>query len=157
MSMLSKIRELLERGPQPAAESTVEGFERKQVALAALMVEASRLDTEFDVTERDTIQKLIKRRFNLDDDAANHLLEVAKKREDEVYHIWLFTEDIKSGFSDEERKDLIELLWEVAYADGEIHKYEDSLIRRVAELTYVSPEDCEAMRVQAMKEAGISG
>ena len=64
---------------------------------------------------------------------------------------------VKAAFSQEERIELMEMLWEVVYADGELHHYEANLMRRLAGLLQVSDRDAGSARKRARKRLGLSG
>ncbi len=155
--MLSKIVRFLERQVSDAAEADAdEQFDRRQVAAAALMVEASRLDTDYDANERATIKTLIANRFNLSPAQTDALIQVAEKRSDEVYSDWMFTQAIASGFSEDERADILAMLWEVAFADGSLHRFEEHMIRRVCAELGLDEAACDAARAKALKTLGMT-
>lgn len=135
------------------------GFSEDKVAAAALLVEAGLSDGHFGEVERGRIEGILARRFELPADLAAELLEIAeiKARESVEWHG--FTRVVKESCSHEERVHLIELLWEVALADDELHDYEASLIRRLCGLLYVSGrESAEARnRARSRLEGGGGG
>jgi len=81
---------------------------------------------------------------------AEDLLAAGEKASDDSVEWQGFTRAIKDGFEPEERIALIEMLWEVAYADGELHDYEASLIRRITGLLYVSDRDSGEARKRVL-------
>ncbi len=144
------------KGGGPAAPPAPDvDFSRKEVAAAALLVESSRLDTDFDDTEKATIERLVREKFDLDKDDAHKLLEYAAKRQGEVYSDWVFTETVRKEFSLKEREEIIRMLWEVAYADGTLHRFEAHMIHRVADELGVSKKALEKERVSAIKRTGV--
>ena len=116
------------------------------LAAAALLVEAACMDGDFDAGERDTIASLLQRQFDLDEAQTDTLIDAARETVEESTQLYAFTRIIQERFSDEERIGMIEMLWEVAYADGHLHEYESSLVRRVAGLIYVADRDSGAAR-----------
>ena len=124
-----EIREFLAEQPAPGPDWP---FKLEELAAAALMVECGRIDGEFDEEERDEICRAVIEELVLDADTAECLVGVAERREDEVWHDWLFTETIKKSFAEHERLAVIRRLWEVALADGTVHPFEEHLIARVA-------------------------
>ena len=70
----------------------------------------------------------------------------ARQTVEDSTQLYAFTRVIQERFSDEERIGMIEMLWEVAYADGHLHEYESSLVRRVSGLIYVADRDSGAAR-----------
>lgn len=138
--MLERIQRLFRARPQEGAEPT-HSFEDRQLAAAALMVEAATMDSEFHAAERVRIGDLIQQRFGLSAAEAGDLLSEAERAAADSVQWHGFTQAVKDGFDHAERIELIEMLWEVAYADGELHDYEASLLRRIAGLIYVSDRE----------------
>ena len=126
---------------------TIEAY---QLAAAALMVEAARMDDSFDAGERAKIQELLIGRFGLSPAEGEALLASAEAEVAESSQLYGFTKTIKDAFSAEERIEVVEMLWEVAYSDGELHDFEASLIRRVTGLLHVSDRDSGAARKRAL-------
>ncbi len=139
------------------AEAAAEGTNLNQLAAAVLMVEAAKMDGEFDDAEAETILRLIRERFSLSEDEAQGLLADAKTASEETNQLLRFTRAIKDGFPLEERVDVIEMLWEVAYADGELHPFEANLVRRVTGLLYVPDQDSGRARKRVLDRLGIDG
>ena len=137
------------------ADQEPAGYADEQVAAAALMVEAARLDGSFTALERDRIQKLLAQRFALTPWLAAELLARAERTATESVAWQGFTQAIKEALAPEQRIEIIEMLWEVAYADGQLHDYEASLLRRVAGLLYVSDRDSGAARLRVMAKLGL--
>lgn len=139
--------------PEIEREST---YSEAQVAAAALMVEAARLDGTFSDVERDRIQKLLIERFGLTPWLAAELLARAERTATESVAWQGFTKAIKDGLAPEERIGVIEMLWEVAYADGKLHDYEASLLRRVTGLLYVGDRESGDARLRVLARLGIA-
>ncbi len=151
--MIDRIAAFL-RG-RAAAPDTPPSRDEKQLAAAALLVEAALMDEGFDDRERRTIERLVVARFGLDEDECGRLIAAAEAAVAESNQLHRFTRAVKDHFAPDERVELIEMLWEVAYADGVLHDYEANLLRRVGGLIYVSDRDSgEARkRVLARREA----
>ena len=156
--MINRVKALfVERRGAPQVRDAGHSHEELRIAAAALMVEAAQLDDDFDAREREKIRALIAERFELDAEEGNSLIEAAEARVAESVQIHGFTRVIKSAFSQEERIELMEMLWEVVYADGELHHYEANLMRRLAGLLQVSDRDVGAARKRARKRLDSSG
>lgn len=153
-AMIERIAGLLRRleaGPQvPHSAADME------LAACALLVEAASMDGTFAPEERATIERLIGARFGLDAGAAAGLVGEAEGVVAEAPDLFRFTNAIKSSFSEAERIELIEMLWEVAYADGTVHAYEDNLLRRIAGLIYVTDRDRGLARARVLERLGRS-
>lgn len=132
--MLRKLQQFFSEQMAPQAAGDTD--HRLRLATAALLIELSKADFEQDSAERDAIQHLLQR-DGLSDDELDELLELAEQQfaEDNAYHP--YTSLINEHYSPEQKVELIETLWQVALADGEISKYEDHLIRKISELIYV--------------------
>ncbi|MBH61956.1 MAG: hypothetical protein CL569_05810 [Alphaproteobacteria bacterium] len=129
--------------------------EAHAMAAAVLMVEAARLDGDFDASERQSIRSLVTRHFGLEDEEADDLIAEAEAIHDDTNHLVRLTRTIKDSYPPEERIAIIEMLWEVVYADGVLHDYEANLLRRIGGLIYVSDRDRGAARKRVTDRLGI--
>jgi len=156
--VINRVKALfVERRGAPQAREAGHSHEELRIAAAALMVEAAQLDDNFDAQERDKIRELVAERFELGAEESDSLIEAAEARVAESSQLHGFTRVIKAKFSLEERIDLMEMLWEVVYADGELHHYEANLMRRLAGLLHVSDRDVGAARKRAQERLESSG
>ena len=152
--MINRIKKLFSRIDANDA-AALDSMEAHALAAAVLMVEAARLDGEFDVSERQSIRSLVTRHFGLDEEEANALIAEAEIIHDDSNHLVRFTRTIKDSYPPEERIAIIEMLWEVVYADGFLHDYEANLLRRIGGLIYVSDRDRGAARKRVTERLGI--
>jgi uncharacterized tellurite resistance protein B-like protein len=113
------------------------------------------MDSTFDAAERTRIGELIRERFALGADEATDLIAEAERAVSASVQWHGFTSAIKDGFDHAERVELIEMLWAVAYADGELHDYEASLLRRIAGLLYVSDRESGEARKRVLTRLGL--
>jgi uncharacterized tellurite resistance protein B-like protein len=127
-----------------------------QLAAATLLVEAARMDDTIGPRERARIRTMLEQRFSLTDPEADSLLAAAETETEGPAQWHRFTSTLKDRFSEEERIQMIEMLWEVVYADGELHDLEASLLRRVGGLLYVSDRDRGAARMRVLDRLGIA-
>jgi uncharacterized tellurite resistance protein B-like protein len=111
-----------------------EGF---KLAVAALMVEVLRADHETDEAERRQVVESIGRQLGLGESDGRELLELAERRVDASHDLYQFTSQVNRVCNETEKLRLVEQLWRVASADSVIHKYEEHLIRRIADLLHV--------------------
>lgn len=130
--------------------NVAKGFDEKQLATAALLIEAAASDEEFDDTEKTRINDLLVHHFKINVADANRLVAEATTTQQKSDQILYFTRSIKENFEFEERIEVMEMLWEVAYADGELSEYEAQLLRRVAGLIYVSDKDSGLARKKVL-------
>ena len=153
--MISRIRDLLARAERPAPGRRV--ADELRLAAAALLVEAARMDGEFGAAERETVLDLLEHRFELTPEEARELLEMAVAAAMRSTQLFAFTQAVKNGYDAEERIAMIEMLWEVAYADGALHDYEANLLRRVAGLIHVPDPVSGAARKRVLARLGLDG
>lgn len=152
--MFERIKSIL----QDRASSEVDaGTDELQLAVAVLLVEAARMDSDFDADERHTVAQLLSHRFEIGEAAAETLLDAAERKAEDSVELYTFTRTVKDAFGHEDRVELMQMLWEVAYADGELHDYEANLMRRVAGLVHVSDRESGEARKRALDHLGLSG
>lgn len=125
--------------------------EATALAVAVLMVEAAQTDGEFDEEEMVKCAALLRRRFALDAQEAEALLAKARARAEESAELFGFTRQIKDSFNEEERIELMGMLWELTYVDGRLDDLEASMMRRLAGLLYVSDRDSGSARKRALQ------
>jgi uncharacterized tellurite resistance protein B-like protein len=156
--MLDRLKALLLAAPGSDAGRPARADDELRLAAVALLVEAACADGEFDAAERDCIRALIESRFGLASDEAAALLAEATRVVEDSVQILRFTRAIKDRYSYAERVALMEMLWEVVYADGVSDALEGQLMRRIGGLLYVSDRDRgEArQRVLARRQQGGS-
>ncbi|HUC12381.1 MAG TPA: TerB family tellurite resistance protein [Stellaceae bacterium] len=126
-----------------------------KLALTALLVEAAHGHDHFDASDRAVIERLLERRFSLSPGDARALLAAGERAADRSVELFGFTRIINERLSFQQRVELIEMLWEVAYADGVLDEYEDSLLRRVGGLIYVPDRERGMARQRVLKRLGI--
>lgn len=126
-----------------------------ELALAALLVEAAHGDHRFDEKERTVVARLLERRFRLSPADARALLAAGEQEASRSAELFHLTRIINERLSFEQRVELIEMLWEVAYADGVLDQYEDSLLRQVGGLIYVTDHERGAARQRVLKRLGL--
>lgn len=117
-----------------------------RVAVAALMVQLVSVDGVIDAAEQERLKDVLKKRFSLSDKETKDLIAIAHEREKEAVDLYGFTSVLKRELDEEGRIEIIEMMWELVFADGEIHEFEDNLVWRVAELLGVSRRDRIRMR-----------
>lgn len=112
-----------------------------RLAAAALLVEAASMDGDFDEVEHRKIAALLKDRFALSDDETEMLVREAVAAVAKSGQLYGFTRIVKDRYDAEDRIRMIEMLWEVAFADGRVDHFESNLIRRIGGLLFVTDRD----------------
>ncbi|HEX6572644.1 MAG TPA: TerB family tellurite resistance protein [Steroidobacteraceae bacterium] len=110
---------------------------RVDLAVAALLVEVLRADYDVAPQERQQVVVSVSRLLGLDATVSAALVEEAERHIDKSHDLYQFTSQVNRAWSDTEKLRLLEALWRVAAADEAVHKYEEHLIRRVADLLHV--------------------
>ena len=151
--MIDRIKHMLFAGGKKGEAQREEAA--LELAAAALLVEAAVLDGHFDDAERATIERLLKDHYKLSEADARSLLKDAEDAISDSNELYTFTRTIKEHMPIEERVAILEMLWEVALADGEVHAYESNLVRRLAGLLYVSDRDSGEARKRVLARLGL--
>ena len=112
-----------------------------KTSVAALLVEVMRADSELQEDERKAMVVLLQKYFDLGEEEVNNLITAASQDLDEAIDYFRFSKQINDNTNAQERIEIIELLWRLAYADGQLDKHEEHVIRRVADLLYVTHND----------------
>ncbi len=111
------------------------------LAAAALLVEAAHLDESYDEVERRAVVSVLKQEFELTDEECETLIEQAEAAQHEATDLYRFIRKFDDNFGHAERLRLIEMLWHVVYADGELHPYESNLIQRISGMLHVTDRE----------------
>ena len=146
MTLWAKLKDLVDRLGEDEGRAPNLREEELRLAAAALLVHASAIDGDVDSAERRKLKALLQARFDLDGDALRKLLGEADAREVESVDLYQFTSVLCRELDQDGRKRIVEMLWEVAMADGVIHEFEANLVWRAAELLGVSTRDRVTLR-----------
>ncbi len=126
--------------------------EQVQMACAALLLEVAEADYEEDPNETDVVLHALKRQWNLDQATVRALLERAKKETGGATDLFPYTHLLNQRCGREQKLAILTSLWRVALADGELHKYEDQLLRKVTDLLHLDHADFIAAKQTARGE-----
>ncbi|HWS08287.1 MAG TPA: TerB family tellurite resistance protein [Xanthobacteraceae bacterium] len=117
-----------------------------RLAAAAMLVHTAAIDGEMSQSERDKLHAVIKQRFALDDATTDELITKATAAEHESVDLYHFTHQLNRALDDDGRAKIVEMMWEIVYADGQRDELEDNLIWRAADLLGVSAHERIALR-----------
>ena len=117
-----------------------------RVATALLLIEVAKADYAEDLAEDEAMLRSLRQFFALDDEAAALLLDEARSTADRAVELQQFTRRLHEQLSVAEKQRVVEMRWQVALADSRLDKHEDHLVRRIAELLYVSHSDLIRIR-----------
>ncbi len=148
--MFSRIKSLLDTLASDAGQSTAALSQTDlQLATAALLVEVATIDQHFDNVELQALGTLLKNQFALSQDELNELVSHATTSSQEASSLYQFTSLINQQCSDDEKYTLVCGLWTIAYADSVLDKYEEHIIRRIADLIHLRHSDFIKAKHQA--------
>jgi uncharacterized tellurite resistance protein B-like protein len=125
-----------------------------RLAAAALLVHAVMIDGTMSEVERDKLHAVIKRRFGLDEAATDELVLEATEAEHEAVDLYHFTSLINRSLDEDGRRRVVEMMWEMVYADGRVTELEDNLLWRAADLLGISSRDRIELRHRVAAHRG---
>ena len=142
MKFLSSLLEKVSSSNSQVTEKTLNSFDDHLVlATCILLIEVAKSDDKFDDSEKQKILSISKENFDLSDEQTTLLLSIANTKSEEIISLYEWTSKINDSCTYSDKKKLMENLWDVAFADQVIDKYEDYTIRKIAELLYVKHKD----------------
>jgi uncharacterized tellurite resistance protein B-like protein len=156
--MLKRLKAAIEGMRQsaiPKAEAAAR-TEPARLACAALLARAAQLDGRLEQVEDDAMLRMMVERFAIDTTEARAILDEAVDDLEESNDIYRYTKVLRGSFDEAERIMLVEMLWEVAYADGVLHEFEAQLMRRLAGLMFVDDRDSGLARKRALDKLGLA-
>lgn len=129
---------------------------RLQVATGALLIEMMRTDVDSTEDERAVVLAALRNKFDLTEEETRELVELAEAEADDAIDHYQFTSLIKTGFSHEQKQRVVEYLWAVAFADENVDKHEEHLVRKIANLIGVSHKDFIAAKLRVRDQGAPS-
>ncbi|MGD9740241.1 MAG: TerB family tellurite resistance protein [Bauldia sp.] len=150
--MLKAMRQFLSditRSDQPDGDV---GANDETLAAAALLVHVISIDGHVTDDEREKLRGLIAARFGLDGPASEALINRAYAADREAVDLYRFTSILKSHLDEAGRLRVIEMMWEMAFADGEVHEFEENVMWRVAELLGVPSRERVRLRQKVRQD-----
>lgn len=139
--MLKRITDKLSKAFAATDKAKPDEDDREQairMATAVLMTEVARADFQYDDAELDVLLELITSTFQISVEDAVELANEAADTAEDYVALHSFTQLLNNSLSEPEKEHIVSLLWQVAYADGRLDRYEDSLISKIGALLYVS-------------------
>ncbi len=152
-SLKSFISDFVDGGKHPS--QFADGDYR--LAAAALLVHAATIDGEMTESEGAKLRAVLKRSFQLDDAATDELIERATAVEHESVDLYHFTQALNRSLNEGGRARIIEMMWEIVFADGKRDELEDNLLWRTADLLGVSPRERVDLRRRVGGEDASEG
>jgi uncharacterized tellurite resistance protein B-like protein len=150
---MGKLRELFQA---PARQGAKAGKPQTvQMAACVLLLEMEHADFNSDAAERETVRGQMLKHFDLDEETLDTLLASAQARERESVSMHQYLRTLNEFLEYKDKLVVVEMLWRVAYADGELDRHEEALLRRMSELLYVSPQDFVRVKLEVQEALGI--
>lgn len=135
--MLNAIKNFFEQHMVDSDGAEADTGHRLKLATAALLIEIMQQDHQVNAAERETVHAILREKFALTDEETRDLYELAADEAEEAVDYFQFTNLIARECSAEEKFQVIEYLWQIAYADNHLDALEEHMIRRIADLIYV--------------------
>ena len=133
--MLQKIKNFFDQHLiLDSAASDQDSEHMLRLAVGALLLEMTHVDGEVWPEQREAVETAVHDHFDLDQNEADELLELAEAERTDSTDYFQFTSLINVAYTPEQKVKLIELLWRIAYANESLHRYEEHLVRKVADL-----------------------
>jgi len=133
--MLKRILGLL---ATPAKEDSRQEEQRIELATCVLLLEIAHADGEYHQDEAAFIEVLLKKHFHLEPENSAELLELAHQVRSDSHDLHQFTREINSNFDQSEKEQIMDSLWQLVYADGQLDHYEEALLRQLSSLIGLS-------------------
>ena len=152
--MLRTLKDLLDAFTAPAEETPEARNHALQLATAVLLVEGMRADPNIAVAERNAVLASLREKFALADDALARLLELAELTASSASDYHQFTSRINDSFAHPQKIQMVENMWQVAYADAHLDAGENHLISKIAALLHVTQGEYIGAKMRAKEAAG---
>ena len=122
------------------------GEEDYRLAAVALLIHVANVDGQTDLAERRRLKTIIEERFGLDAKAASELITMGEQSDREAVDFYHFTSVLKRALDGDGCQKIVEMLWDIAFADGLVDEFEENTIWRIAELLGISTRDRVLLR-----------
>lgn len=145
--MLNKLKQIFSADHKPPARRS-----DLRLAAAVLLVEVARADYSVETSEEGRLLDILRQQYSLEEDELSELKQLADETADTSISLHRHLEVINRSYTPEQKTALLKMMWTIAYADGELHHYEEHLIRRVADLLYIPHKDFIRSKHQVIGE-----
>ena len=139
--MIKRIKDLLSNFSNQEEVIEDEKISSLDKACSALLIEVAYADKVFDESEINSLRESLKETYDIDEEIINELISDAKKTIDESTSLYEYTRVVNDEFDYSDKLELLSRIWKLAFADGNLDKYEDHLIRKISDLIHVSHSD----------------
>ena len=132
--MINKIKEFFNKKTQEAEDNSHSVL---NIATAALLIEVMTIDGNMDQEEMDSVKSNLSKILGLSDDEIQELIDLSQEEVSDATSLYQFTKEINANFELQQKLDLMTALWQVALADDYLDKYEESILRKIADLIHL--------------------
>lgn len=139
--MIKRIKDLLSNFSNQEEDIEDEKISSLDKACSALLIEVAYADKIFDESEIISLKESLKETYDIDDIIIDELISDAKKTVDESTSLYEYTRVVNDEFEYSDKLELLSRIWRLAFADGNLDKYEDHLIRKISDLIHISHSD----------------
>jgi uncharacterized tellurite resistance protein B-like protein len=153
--MIERFKQFFDKHLSPPADDTEVDQNRLHLAAAALLVEMSRADGEVQEGEQAAIARALRKAFDVGEQKTMELIQIAESEIADATCYHQFTSLINKNFSRQQKAQVVEMLWEVVYADAEMEKYEEQLLRRLSDLLYVPHSEFIQAKLRVKTRLGL--
>lgn len=151
--MFDLIRKILEKNSNnkgPAAREDT-GL-RIRIAAGVILLEAAHIDNECTEEEIDHVMDTLKKTFDLSHEYAEELIALAHEERTQALDLWQFTNLINQHYSKEEKTGVMEAVWRIIHADGQLEKHEDHFAHKLAKLLRLTHREMIEAKIKARGE-----
>ena len=138
--MLKKIKSLFTKTSEEVSEKE-QVSQKIDKTCAALIIEVALADKVFDKSEVDLLKEMLLKSYSLEAKDVQDLIENAEKAVQESTSLYEYTREVNDNFDYESKLNLLDQLWRIAFADGHLDKYEEHIVRKIADLIHISHND----------------
>jgi uncharacterized tellurite resistance protein B-like protein len=138
--MLKKIRSIFTKTSEEVSEKE-QVTQKIDKTCAALIIEVALADKVFDESEVNLLKEMLLKAYTLEAEDIQDLIENAEKSVEESTSLYEYTREVNDNFDYESKLNLIDQLWRIAFADGHLDKYEEHVVRKIADLIHISHND----------------
>ena len=139
--MIKKLRDLISNFSKKTENEDIQDISDLDNACAALLVEIAFADKDFDESEQDSLRKSLMECYKISEEEINEIIEDAEITVKESTSLYGYTRIVNDEFEYTDKLDLLRNMWKIAYADGNLDKYEEHLIRKTSDLIHISHSD----------------
>ena len=139
--MIKRIKDLLSNFSNQEEVIEDEKISSLDKACSALLIEVAYADKVLDESEINSLRESLKETYDIDEQIIDELISEAKKTVDESTSLYEYTRVVNDEFNYSDKLELLSRIWKLAFADGNLDKYEDHLIRKISDLIHISHSD----------------